>query len=118
MASFLLVALLSTSLRLTTIHGWFYMNQEIIAETLCFEKDVDGSTCNGLCQLEHMVEETAPVHHESPIPESFNELTLQWHCQTQLLIPGFEIPSQTPHSPYAALISEAHILQLIRPPRC
>ena len=33
------------------------MNQDYIAKNLCVEKDVEGSTCQGCCQLKKRMEE-------------------------------------------------------------
>jgi hypothetical protein len=54
--------ILSISLHKTVIHASFSLNQDYIAENLCIEKDIEGSTCNGHCYLKKQLDQT----QESP----------------------------------------------------
>ena len=42
------------------------MNQDYIAKNLCIEKDVEGSTCKGCCQLKKRMNEQQESKKEFP----------------------------------------------------
>lgn len=44
----------------------FKVNQDYIAKNLCVEKDVEGSTCKGCCQLEKKMHEQEEQKRELP----------------------------------------------------
>ncbi|WP_321344448.1 hypothetical protein [uncultured Draconibacterium sp.] len=44
----------------------FKINQDYIAKNLCIEKDVEGSTCKGCCQLEKRMHEQDEQKKELP----------------------------------------------------
>lgn len=48
------------------IYASFKINQEYIAKNLCVEKDVEGSTCKGCCQLKKKVNEQQEQKKELP----------------------------------------------------
>lgn len=44
----------------------FKINQEYIAKNLCVEKDIEGSTCQGCCQLKKRLNEQEKQKKELP----------------------------------------------------
>lgn len=44
----------------------FKINQEYIAKNLCVEKDVEGSTCKGCCQLKKKLEDQQQTKEALP----------------------------------------------------
>ncbi|AHW61225.1 hypothetical protein SAMN05444285_13149 [Draconibacterium orientale] len=44
----------------------FKINQDYIAKNLCIEKDIEGSTCKGCCQLEKRMHEQDEQKKELP----------------------------------------------------
>jgi hypothetical protein len=53
----------------------FKINQETIAKTLCIEKDVQGSTCKGCCQLKKKLDEQKEQKKDmAPLPENKQDL--------------------------------------------
>ena len=59
----LLIAFLSFQLSELIIYVSFKINQDYIAKNLCVEKDVEGSTCKGCCQLDKKLNEQERKKH-------------------------------------------------------
>lgn len=56
---------------------WFKINQEYISKNLCIEKDVEGSTCKGCCQLKKKLNEQQEQKKElPPLPENKQNFNL------------------------------------------
>jgi len=53
----------------------FKLNQDYIAKNLCVEKDVEGSTCKGCCQLKKKLKEQEEQKKQLP-PEQNEKLQL------------------------------------------
>lgn len=53
----ILLSLLSFQFSELLILASFKINQDYIAKNLCVEKDIEGSTCKGCCQLEKRISE-------------------------------------------------------------
>ena len=69
-ASILLIAFLSFQLSELIIYVSFKINQDYIAKNLCVEKDVEGSTCKGCCQLDKKLNEQEKQKQDIPLPSS------------------------------------------------
>ena len=48
----------------------FKINQDYIAKNLCIEKDIEGSTCKGCCQLKKKLNENEEQKKDIPLPET------------------------------------------------
>ncbi len=55
----------------------FKMNQDYIAKNLCIEKDVEGSTCQGCCQLKKKMHEQQEQKKELP-PQQTEKQTIDF----------------------------------------
>ena len=51
LSTILIAAILSYQFSTLIIYVSFKINQDYIAKNLCVEKDIEGSTCKGCCQL-------------------------------------------------------------------
>ena len=67
-AFILLFALLSFQLSELMIYVSFKINQDYIAKNLCIEKDIEGSTCKGCCQLEKKLNENENQKKDTSVP--------------------------------------------------
>ena len=63
----------------------FKINQEYIAKNLCIEKDVEGSTCEGCCQLKKRMNEQEEQKRELP-PQQTEKQNIDFCVQTTELI--------------------------------
>jgi hypothetical protein len=65
----------------------FKLNQDYIAKNLCVEKDVEGSTCKGCCQLKKKLNEQQEQKKElPPLPDNkqnINLFTATFRCIIQ-----------------------------------
>jgi hypothetical protein len=65
----------------------FKLNQDYITKNLCIEKDVEGSTCKGCCQLKKKLNEQQEQKKElPPLPENkqiFNLYSETFGCSLQ-----------------------------------
>jgi len=53
----------------------FKLNQDYIAKNLCVEKEVEGSTCKGCCQLKKKLDEQKEQKKDMvPLPENKQDL--------------------------------------------
>jgi len=60
----------------------FKINQDFIAKNLCVEKDVEGSTCKGCCQLKKKLNENKEQKEQLP-PQLFNKYDFNlYSCST------------------------------------
>lgn len=65
-AVILVLSILSFQFSELLVYGAFKLNQDYIAENLCVEKDVEGSTCNGCCHLKKKVNEQQEQKKDLP----------------------------------------------------
>jgi hypothetical protein len=65
----------------------FKINQDYIAKNLCVEKDIEGSTCKGCCQLKKKLNEQQEQKKElPPLPDNkqnFNLFAEFFRCVLQ-----------------------------------
>lgn len=77
------ILLLSNSLKVSVVYGWYTINVESFIEQLCENKDKPQLQCNGKCYLSKMTEDTSS-EKEQTIP------VLEWDqlvfCQTELKV--------------------------------
>ncbi len=59
----------------------FKINQDYIAKNLCVEKDVEGSTCQGCCQLKKKMHEQEEQKKELP-PQQNEKQNIDFCVQT------------------------------------
>ncbi|WP_347841240.1 hypothetical protein [uncultured Draconibacterium sp.] len=59
----------------------FKINQDYIAENLCVEKDIEGSTCKGCCQLKKRINEQEQQKKEFP-PNHKEKQNIDFCAQT------------------------------------
>lgn len=67
-STILITAILSYQLSSLLVYMSFKINQEYIAKNLCVEKDVEGSTCKGCCQLKKKIHEQEEQQKNMPVP--------------------------------------------------
>uniref|UniRef100_UPI003216DC0F hypothetical protein n=1 Tax=uncultured Draconibacterium sp. TaxID=1573823 RepID=UPI003216DC0F len=58
----------------------FKLNQDFIAKNLCVEKDVEGSTCKGCCQLKKKINEQQKQKEEMP-PDQSEKLEITFYAE-------------------------------------
>jgi hypothetical protein len=113
LAAFGLITLLFSNVFLkSAILLDFKVNQAVISQTLCIQKDVKENTCNGKCHLSKQLEKSGENSEDTPtLPENLNEMLLFFGCInspaftqfafSQLLIPhvsklkGINFPNST-----------------------
>lgn len=69
-AYILVLSILTFQFTELLIYMSFKLNQDYIAKNLCVEKDVEGSTCNGCCQLKKKLEEQEQQKETAPPAQS------------------------------------------------
>jgi len=65
-----ILSLLSFQFSELLLYVSFKINQDFIARELCVEKDVEGSTCKGCCQLKKKIAEQKKTKKELPFNEN------------------------------------------------
>lgn len=72
--SFLMILfILSSQFSELMVYISFKANQDYIAKNLCVEKDVEGSTCMGCCQLKKRLNEQQEHKKEFPLLQNLKE---------------------------------------------
>lgn len=69
-AHILILSIFSFQFSELLIYIAFKINQDYIAENLCVEKDIEGSTCKGCCQLEKKLDEQQNKKEALPVSQS------------------------------------------------
>ncbi|MDD7887945.1 hypothetical protein [Flavivirga sp. 57AJ16] len=78
-ASFLVIMLFAHNINTLTIIGDFIINQDLIAKTLCVQKE-DQQGCNGKCHLKKQLAENNPdSNNKLPFQES-KRIALDSYC--------------------------------------
>ena len=69
----MIIILLSSQLSEVLVYVSFRLNQDYIAKNLCIEKDVEGSTCMGCCQLKKRMNEQQEQKKEFPLLQNLKQ---------------------------------------------
>lgn len=69
-ATILILSLLTFQFSELLVYVSFKLNQEYIANNLCVEKDMEGSTCEGCCQLKKRMNEQQETKKALPPVQS------------------------------------------------
>ncbi len=116
--SFILVcAIFSFQFSELLVLASFKINQDYIAKNLCIEKDVEGSTCQGCCQLKKKMHEQQEQKKELP-PQQTEKQNIDF-CVQSLgincgLYPTIENLIFNSSSKYSFL----NALKVFHPPKC
>lgn len=78
--SFLTLVLFASIIKSTSTMIDFKINQDIIAKTLCVQKE-DQQGCNGKCQLVKALKEDISQNTETPIPNNKNNILIYTYIQ-------------------------------------
>ncbi|MEN8115412.1 MAG: hypothetical protein ABFS16_00415 [Bacteroidota bacterium] len=82
----LVFSILSLQFSELLIYVSFKLNQDYIAKNLCVEKDVEGSTCKGCCQLKKKVTDQQEQKKDLP-PTQTGKQDINLYSQTD----GFQL---------------------------
>ena len=86
-AYILILAVLSFQLSEMLIYFSFKMNQDYIAKNLCVEKDIEGSTCKGCCQLKKKLEDQQQKKEALPTSRVEKlDINFVHHQQLELIV--------------------------------
>ncbi len=66
LSTILILSILSFQFTDLLIYLSFKINQDYIAKNLCVEKDIEGSTCKGCCQLKKKLEKSTEQKEQVP----------------------------------------------------
>lgn len=81
---FLSIILLSNSLRVSVVYGWYVLDVKSFAEQLCENKEKPQLQCNGKCYLTKISKETTKDSDNGKLPQ------IEWEqllfCKTDLFI--------------------------------
>ena len=113
----MLISLLATSLRMSVVQSYFHWNQADIASSSCIEKDVEGSTCNGMCKLQEMLEETEAIPKHNTIIDSFFELNMEWFIEYTSFDTSWFEHKHSHMAYYRETGSDIGLYNLLDPPR-
>ena len=69
----MIVFILSSQFSEVMLYISFKINQDYIAKNLCIEKDVEGSTCMGCCQLKKRMNEQQEQKKEFPLLQNLKQ---------------------------------------------
>jgi len=94
----------------------FYIHQEKIAQTLCVEKNIEGSCCQGSCVLQKELQKTDG--EDQQFPQQLKERTEIVFCLSECFRSSYIIQKQplTHVAGYSDLISQAHLSAIEHPP--
>ena len=84
-ANILIISLLSFQFSELLILTSFKINQDYIAKNLCIEKDIEGSTCKGCCQLEKRITQQEESKKEMPANTS-EKLEINFFAESNLIV--------------------------------
>lgn len=77
LAYLLALSILSFQLSEMLVYVSFKINQEYIAKNLCVEKDIEGSTCKGCCQLKKKLDDQKQTKEALPVNQ-FEKLDINF----------------------------------------
>lgn len=83
----LIIAILTTLVRLTIPHLWYYSNYDHIAHELCENRHNPDMDCNGMCQLKKMVKKQYDHEDQQSAPPVAQEQRITLFFAEFLLIP-------------------------------
>ncbi len=95
----------------------FKINQDYIAKNLCVEKDVEGSTCKGCCQLKNKMNEQEEQKKELP-PQQNEKQNIDFCVQTAELTCGLYPNSENLRFKFLSKYSFLKALKVFHPPKC
>jgi len=84
-AHILILSVLGFQLSEMLIYISFKLNQDYIAKNLCVEKDVEGSTCKGCCQLKKKLEDQKDQKEALPVNQT-EKLDINLYAETRLVL--------------------------------
>jgi hypothetical protein len=84
-AHILILSLLGFQFSEMLIYISFKLNQDYIAKNLCIEKDVEGSTCKGCCQLKKKLEKQKDQKEALPVNQT-EKLDINLYAETRLVL--------------------------------
>lgn len=93
----------------------FKINQEYIAKNLCVEKDVEGSTCKGCCQLKKKIHEQEKQKKELP-PQQTEKQNIDFCVQMSELNCGINPIIENLRFGFSLKYSFLNILKVFHPP--
>ena len=82
-AFILIITLFAFQFSELLVYVSFKMNQNYIAKNLCIEKDVEGSTCKGCCQLKKRMNEQQESKKDLP-PEMSGKQNIDFINQSEI----------------------------------
>lgn len=105
LAYLLALSILSFQLSEMLVYVSFKINQEYIAKNLCVEKDVEGSTCKGCCQLKKKLDDQKQTKEALPVPvNQFEKLDINFVDNSQntkvVYEPGIVLLRYSPNGNY------------------
>ena len=84
-AHILILSVLGFQFSEMLIYISFKLNQDYIAKNLCIEKDVEGSTCKGCCQLKKKLEKQKDQKEALPVNQT-EKLDINLYAETRLVL--------------------------------
>jgi hypothetical protein len=84
----LILSVLSFQFSELLIYLSFKINQDYIAKNLCVEKDVEGSTCAGCCQLKKKLEQQEQKKEALP-PIQSDKMDITFYSILSIVLPGY-----------------------------
>lgn len=108
--------ILSISLHKTVIHASFSMNQDYIADNLCIEKDIEGSTCNGHCYLQKQLDQTQESPQSDVVSAPDHLLNLFFGDDLAFVVPSSH-QTVVNNVEYLSPHSSSHPSNIFHPPR-
>ncbi|WP_163323545.1 hypothetical protein [Draconibacterium mangrovi] len=94
----------------------FKINQDYIAKNLCIEKDVEGSTCQGCCQLKKKMHEQEEQKRELP-PQQTEKQNIDFCIQATELNDGLYPNSENLRIKNSSNYSFLKALKVFHPPK-
>jgi len=98
------------------IYFSFKINQDYIARNLCVEKDVEGSTCKGCCQLKKKLENQQEQKKQVP-PAENEKQDLTFFSETKAKYHFFLVSSQIVQSGLIQEYSSKFSYSVFHPPQ-
>ncbi len=115
-STILILSVLSFQFSDLLVYISFKINQDYIAKNLCVEKDIEGSTCKGCCQLKKKLEKNTEQKEQVP-PVQNNKQNIDFFTLNYLPNNYFPVLLEITKSFLSRLNNYKFLSSIFRPPK-